>query len=97
MQKPYSLFSFRKRILAVTLVISFIFCSLALRLFVIQIINGKELQFKATDQWTRDLAIVAPRGDILDSTGSALIMSTFVVVRWSQQARLPLFFHVHLN
>ena len=75
MQKPYSLFSFRKRILAVTLVISFIFCSLALRLFVIQIINGKELQFKATDQWTRDLAIVAPRGDILDSTGSALAVS----------------------
>ncbi len=75
MQKPYSLFSFRKRILAVALVISFIFCSLVVRLFVIQIINGKELQFRATDQWTRDLAIVAPRGDILDSTGSALAVS----------------------
>lgn len=75
MQKPYSLFSFRKRILAVVLVISFIFCSLVVRLFVIQIINGKELQFRATDQWTRDLAIVAPRGDILDSTGSALAVS----------------------
>ena len=55
--------------------ISFIFCSLAIRLFVIQIINGQELQIKATDQWTRDLAIVAPRGDILDSTGASLAVS----------------------
>lgn len=75
MLKPYSLFSFRKRILAVTIAISFIFCSLVVRLFVIQILNGKELQFRATDQWTRDLSIVAPRGDILDSTGSALAVS----------------------
>ena len=75
MQKPYSLFSFRKRITAVLLVISFIFCSLVVRLFVIQIIDGKTLQFRATDQWTRDLAIVAPRGDILDVTGSSLAVS----------------------
>ena len=55
--------------------ISFIFCSLAIRLFVIQIINGEELQIRATDQWTRDLTIVAPRGDILDSTGTSLAVS----------------------
>ena len=75
MLKPYTLFSLRKRILAITLVISFIFCSLAIRLFVIQIINGEELQIRATDQWTRDLTIVAPRGDILDSTGTSLAVS----------------------
>lgn len=75
MLKPYTLFSLRKRILAITLVISFIFCSLAIRLFVIQIINGEELQIRATDQWTRDLTIVAPRGDILDSTGASLAVS----------------------
>ena len=55
--------------------ISFIFCALTVRLFVIQIINGKSLQSKATDQWTRDLAIVAPRGTIYDRTGSALAVS----------------------
>ncbi len=45
------------------------------RLFVVQIINGKDLQLRATDQWTRDLAIVAPRGDVYDSTGSRLAVS----------------------
>lgn len=61
--------------MAVLLVISFIFCALTVRLFVIQIINGKSLQAKATDQWTRDLAIVAPRGTIYDKKGSALAVS----------------------
>ncbi len=75
MQKFFTLFSLKKRILAVLLVISFIFCSLVVRLFVIQIINGNSLQLKATDQWTRDLAIVAPRGTIYDTTGSTLAVS----------------------
>ena len=56
-------------------VISFIFCALCVRLFVIQIINGKSLQLKATDQWTRDLKIVAPRGTIYDRTGATLAVS----------------------
>ncbi len=75
MQKPYSLRSLRKRISAVCMVISFIFCALVVRLFVIQIINGQDLQLKATDQWTRDLAIVAPRGTIYDKTGASLAVS----------------------
>ena len=57
------------------LVISFIFCSLVVRLFVLQVIKGKQLQVRATDQWTRDLAIVAPRGTIYDRTGSPLAQS----------------------
>ncbi len=75
MQKKFTLFSLKKRILAVLLVISFIFCALIVRLFVIQIINGKNLQIRATDQWTRDLSIVAPRGTIYDTTGSTLAVS----------------------
>ncbi len=75
MQKNFTLYSLKKRILAVLLVISFIFCSLIVRLFVIQIVNGENLQRKATDQWTRDLAIVAPRGTIYDRTGSTLAVS----------------------
>lgn len=75
MFKAYSLHSLRKRILAICLVISFIFCALTVRLFVIQIINGGKLQFRATDQWTRDLAIVAPRGTIYDATGASLAVS----------------------
>lgn len=75
MQKPYSLHSLRKRISALVMVISFIFCALGARLFVIQIINGQSLQARATDQWTRDLAIVAPRGTIYDRTGASLAVS----------------------
>lgn len=75
MQKASTTYSLKKRILAITLVISFIFCALVVRLFVLQIINGKSLQSKATDQWTRDLAIIAPRGTIYDSLGSTLAVS----------------------
>lgn len=75
MNQPFTLFSFTKRILALFLVISFIFCALVVRLFVLQIINGKSLQLRATDQWTRDLKIIAPRGDILDRTGATLAVS----------------------
>lgn len=75
MQKAFTLFSLKKRILAVLLVISFIFCALTVRLFILQVINGKNLQARATDQWTRDLSIVAPRGTIYDSTGSAVSVS----------------------
>lgn len=52
-----------------------IFCSLGVRLFVVQIINGKELQQRATDQWTRDLALTAPRGSFFDTTGDTLAVS----------------------
>jgi len=75
MQKPYSLHSLRKRILALFILISFLFSALAVRLFVIQIINGGSLQNKATSQWTRDISIVAPRGDIVDTNGNALSVS----------------------
>ena len=75
MQTLFTLHSFRKRILALLMLVSFLFCALVVRLFVVQIINGKDLQLRATDQWTRDLAIVAPRGDIYDQTGSRLAVS----------------------
>lgn len=52
-----------------------VFCSLSVRLFVVQIINGKELQRKATDQWTRDLVMTAPRGSFFDATGDTLAVS----------------------
>ena len=75
MQNLFSLHSFKKRLLALCCVVAFLFCALFVRLFVVQIINGKDLQLRATSQWTRDLAIVAPRGDIYDATGSRLATS----------------------
>ena len=75
MPKFYTLHSLQKRILSIILIVSFLFCSLIIRLFVVQIINGSSLQQKATSQWTRDIPIVAPRGKILDRNGSALAVS----------------------
>lgn len=50
-------------------------CSLGVRLFIVQIINGNQLQIKATDQWTRDLKLTAPRGTIYDCTNDTLAVS----------------------
>lgn len=75
MKKPYTLHSLQKRIKAILLTIIFLFCSLGIRLFVVQIINGQELQLKATDQWTRDLSLTAPRGSFFDTTGDTLAVS----------------------
>ncbi|MBE7073584.1 MAG: PASTA domain-containing protein [Clostridiales bacterium] len=61
--------------MAIVIAISFIFSALIIRLFIIQIINGSSLQAKATDQWTRDLKIIAQRGKVVDRTGSALAVS----------------------
>ena len=75
MQISYTLHSLQKRIKAVFLVLIFLVCSLGIRLFVVQIIYGPELQRKATDQWTRDLSLTAPRGSFFDSTGDSLAVS----------------------
>ena len=75
MQKPYTLHSLRKRIKVVFLVMAIVFCALGVRLFVVQVLNGKELQQRATDQWTRDLALTAPRGSFFDATGDTLAVS----------------------
>lgn len=75
MQKSYTLHSLQKRIRAIFLVLIFIVCSLSIRLFVVQIINGKNLQLRATEQWTRDLALRAPRGCFFDCTGDSLAVS----------------------
>jgi len=75
LSKPFTLYSLRKRILAIILLVSFLFCALVVRLFVIQIINNSSLQSKAVNQWTRSISIVAPRGKIYDSTGSTLAVS----------------------
>ncbi len=91
MQKPYSLHSLRKRILALFILISFLFCALAVRMFVIQIINGKSLQSKATSQWTRDISIIAPRGRILDKQGNVLSVSytTYSVFARAREVKNP--------
>ena len=75
MKQPYTLYSMQKRIMAICLVLIILALTLGVRLFIVQIINGKTLQIRATDQWTRDLSLVAPRGTIYDTTGDTLAVS----------------------
>src|SRR5690554_781849 len=73
--EKFTLYSLQKRILTFIVLISFIFLSLVVRLGVVQIINGKNLQIKAQQQWTRDLPLTAKRGDIFDRNGAQLAVS----------------------
>ena len=75
MKKAYTLYSMQKRIKAILIFFSIIFCTLSVRLFFIQIIDGKNLQQRATEQWTRDLSLTAKRGSFFDCTGDTLATS----------------------
>ena len=70
-----SIFSLQKRLLAVYVLVTFIFVALAIRIGYIQIFKSKWLQAKAVDQWTRDLPLEAKRGNIVDSNGVVLATS----------------------
>ncbi len=52
--------------------ITFLFSALFCRLGYIQLIQGKDLQKKASEQWYRDLPLNAPRGKIKDVNGDIL-------------------------
>lgn len=71
-----SQFVVHKRLLALFMLIAFIFVTLFFRLFYIQIIQGRELQARALDQWTRDIPSVAKRGVIYDTNGIILADTT---------------------
>lgn len=70
MQQSY--YTSKKRLLSLLVAAIFLFIGIFLRLGYIQVIWGKELQLKASDQWLRDLPIKAYRGDIVDSNGNLL-------------------------
>lgn len=57
-----------------TLIVS-IFLIVFFKLAYIQLIQGKWLQVKASDQWSRDLPINAKRGNIFDANGVTLAQS----------------------
>lgn len=75
MQLKYSIFSLQKRLLALIMLVTFVFLVLAGRLIFLQVIKAEELQTLASSQWTRALPIVAKRGDILDTKGSVFATS----------------------
>lgn len=56
--------------------ITFLFCFLGIRFFYVQVIWSEELGYRALDQWTRELPIVAERGKITDRNGVVLADNT---------------------
>ena len=58
------------------LAITFLFCFLCGRFFFVQIIWQEELNYRALDQWTREIPIVAQRGKITDRNGVILADNT---------------------
>lgn len=70
-----SLHSLQKRLLAIFLLVAFIFVAIILRLGYIQVIDGASLQERAAMQWSRSLPINATRGQILDAHGAVLATS----------------------
>ena len=75
-KNEYSITVIRKRLLAVCLAITFLFCFLCGRFFFVQIIWQEELNYRALDQWTREIPIVAQRGKITDRNGVVLADNT---------------------
>ena len=72
MQLHFSILSLQKRLLALFLLITFVFCAICIRLFILQGSSAPLLQLKAASQWLRTLPLSAKRGDIIDCTGSTL-------------------------
>lgn len=68
----FNLYSIQKRFIAIILIIICVFVALVGRVFYLQIINGKNLQIKAVEQWLRDLPLSSKRGEILDCNGVSL-------------------------
>lgn len=71
----YTTHSLSRRIIALVLVIIFASVGLVARLFYIQIVQGRNLQSRALDQWMRDLPLTAQRGSITDRNGVVLASS----------------------
>jgi len=71
----YSIKSLNRRITAIFVCVIFAMTLVAGRLYYIQVVQGKDLQSKATDQWLRDLPLSAERGDIADRNGVTLASS----------------------
>ena len=70
--QDYSVSVLRKRLLAISLAITFLFCFLGVRFFYVQVLWSEELGYRALDQWTREIPIVAERGKITDRNGVVL-------------------------
>ena len=74
-ERKHEIFSvtlLRKRLFAVAAAIAFLFLLIFARFFQVQVAEGEKLRYRALDQWTREIPIVAERGRITDVNGELL-------------------------
>lgn len=71
-KKPNLLYNPTKRLLAIILLIVFLFCAVFVKMIFVVIVDASTLKVKAIDQWLRDVPTDAPRGRILDKNGNLL-------------------------
>lgn len=58
--------------MSVLLAITFLFCFLIGRFFYLQVVCSEKLYYLALDQWTREIPLIARRGNITDRSGVVL-------------------------
>ena len=75
MNNDYSISVLRKRLSAICIAITFLFCILCGRFFYVQVVWQEELAYRALDQWMREIPIVAERGLITDRNGVPLVVN----------------------
>lgn len=65
----------RRRLALLMAIFAFLFLTLGVRLFDLQVLQAEELQLRAQNQWTSESAIQPTRGKILDRNGAVLAQS----------------------
>ena len=65
----------RRRLALLMAVFFLLFVVLSVRLFVLQVVQGEELQLRAQAQWTSESVIKPTRGEITDRNGTVLAQS----------------------
>ncbi len=75
MAVKYSLYSMKKRLTALCVLVAFFVCGITFRIFYLQVLNNKFYVKKGLTEWLRDLPLSASRGLITDRNGVVLASS----------------------
>ena len=75
MEIKYTAYSIKKRLLAISLLVTFFLCALIVRILYLQVVSGDKIYSRAYQQWLRDLPMIASRGNIVDRNGAILASS----------------------
>ncbi|MCL2631036.1 MAG: penicillin-binding transpeptidase domain-containing protein [Firmicutes bacterium] len=80
----YTQYNQKKRLLALLIVIVFLFVAVLSRILYIEVFDSGRLQSLALDQWMRDVPLTAERGEIFDRNGVLLADSMTVYTLYAR-------------